>query len=54
MNRRRTAIDNEGHWRGATRIALFQHLRPGGGIIGRFADWLNSRRWFIRYLLYAE
>jgi hypothetical protein len=23
-------------------------------MIGRFADWFNSRRWFIRYLLYAE
>jgi hypothetical protein len=22
--------------------------------IGRAADWFNSRRWFIRYLLYAE
>jgi hypothetical protein len=21
---------------------------------GRFVDWFNSRRWFIRYLLYAE
>jgi hypothetical protein len=23
-------------------------------LIGRAADWFNSRRWFIRYLLYAE
>jgi hypothetical protein len=23
-------------------------------MIGRAADWFNSRRWFIRYLLYAE
>jgi len=23
-------------------------------VIGRFADWLNTRRWFIRVLLYAE
>jgi hypothetical protein len=23
-------------------------------VIGRFADWFNSHRWFIRYLLYAE
>jgi hypothetical protein len=23
-------------------------------VIGRFADWFNSRHWFIRYLLYAE
>jgi hypothetical protein len=23
-------------------------------MIGRFADWFDSRRWFIRYLLYAE
>jgi hypothetical protein len=23
-------------------------------VIGSFADWFNSRRWFIRYLLYAE
>ena len=23
-------------------------------MMGRFADWFNSRRWFIRYLLYAE
>jgi len=23
-------------------------------MIARAADWFNSRRWFIRYLLYAE
>jgi hypothetical protein len=23
-------------------------------MIGRFTDWFNNRRWFIRYLLYAE
>jgi len=23
-------------------------------MIGRLADWFNSRRWFIRYLIYAE
>jgi len=23
-------------------------------MIGRFADWFNSRRWFIRALLYGE
>ena len=23
-------------------------------MIERFADWFNNRRWFIRYLLYAE
>jgi len=23
-------------------------------VIGRAHDWFNSRRWFIRYLLYAE
>jgi len=23
-------------------------------VIGRAADWFNSRRWFIRFLLYAE
>ena len=23
-------------------------------MIGRAADWFNNRRWFIRYLLYAE
>jgi hypothetical protein len=23
-------------------------------MLGRFADWFNSRRWFIRWLLYAE
>jgi len=23
-------------------------------MIGRAGDWFNSRRWFIRYLLYAE
>jgi hypothetical protein len=23
-------------------------------MIGHFADWFNSRRWFIRYLLFAE
>jgi len=23
-------------------------------MIGRFAEWFNSRRWFVRYLLYAE
>jgi hypothetical protein len=23
-------------------------------MIGRAADWFNSRRWFIRWLLYAE
>jgi hypothetical protein len=23
-------------------------------MIGHFADWFNSRRWFIRYLLNAE
>ena len=29
-------------------------MRGGGRMIGPFADWFNSRRWFIRYLLYAE
>jgi hypothetical protein len=24
------------------------------GVIGRAADWFYGRRWFIRYLLYAE
>ena len=23
-------------------------------MVGRAADWFNSRRWLIRYLLYAE
>jgi hypothetical protein len=23
-------------------------------MIGRFADWINSRRWFVRWLLFAE
>jgi hypothetical protein len=23
-------------------------------MIGRAADWFNTRRWFIRYLIYAE
>ena len=23
-------------------------------MIGSFAGWFNSRRWFIRYFLYAE
>jgi len=23
-------------------------------MIGRFADWFNNRRWFIRYLLYTD
>jgi hypothetical protein len=23
-------------------------------MVGRFADWFNGRRWFIRVLLYAE
>jgi hypothetical protein len=23
-------------------------------MVGRFADWFNSRLWFIRYLLFAE
>jgi len=23
-------------------------------MIGRFADWINTRRWFIRWLMVAE
>jgi hypothetical protein len=23
-------------------------------MVAPFADWINSRRWFVRYLLYAE
>ena len=23
-------------------------------MIGRFADWINSRRWFVRRLMFAE
>jgi hypothetical protein len=23
-------------------------------MIARFADWFNSRRWFIRWLMFAE
>jgi hypothetical protein len=23
-------------------------------MIGRFADWINSQRWFIRWLMFAE
>jgi hypothetical protein len=33
---------------------LRQPERALDGMIGRFADGFNSRRWFIRYLLFAE
>jgi hypothetical protein len=23
-------------------------------MIGRFVDWINSRRWFVRWLMFAE
>jgi len=23
-------------------------------VIGRFADWINIRRWFVRWLMFAE
>jgi hypothetical protein len=31
-----------------------EHPRISLRMIGHFADRFNSRRWFIRYLLYAE
>jgi hypothetical protein len=33
---------------------LLRLLCAGNRVIGRAANWFNSRRWFIRYLLNAE
>jgi hypothetical protein len=40
--------------RGMVSLGQFRLRRSDPEMIGRAHDWFNSRRWFIRVLLYAE